>query len=194
MSKVPNKTYMTALQTAKTLFAARGYEAVTTAEICEAADISNGSLFHHFKNKEGIAVAIFKSLVRDYQADIAAALDKTNTAEAGIKAFVIAHTAWIERDPEGARILFNAQHPKWSKGALAEIRAENQAFGKNFAEWRHRIKDGSRIKEQSLALILAVLVGPTQMVSRAWLAGQSPTTPRSQAEKLGSLAAKALLD
>lgn len=194
MSKPPGKTYLKAVETAKALIAARGYESVTTAEICETADISNGSLFHHFKNKEGIAVAIFKGLVRDYQADIAAALDKTNTAEAGIKAFVVAHTAWIERDPDGARILFNAQHPKWSKAALTEIRTENQAFGKHFAEWRHRIKDGSRIKEQSLALVLAILVGPTQMLSRAWLAGQSTSPPSAQAEKLGNLAAKALLD
>ncbi|MBO6542932.1 MAG: TetR/AcrR family transcriptional regulator [Alphaproteobacteria bacterium] len=194
MEKAPGKTYLTALQTAKSLFATRGYETVTTAEICEAAGISNGSLFHHFRNKEGIAVAVFKSLVRTYQADIAAALDKTNTAEAGLKAFITAHTAWIERDPDGARILFNAQHPKWSKAALADIRTENQAFGKHFAEWRHRIKDGSRIREQSLALVLAVLVGPTQMLSRAWLAGQSSTPPSAQAEKLGQLAVKALLD
>src|SRR2546422_2447127 len=36
---------------------AKGYEAATVDEICEAAGLTKGSFFHHFESKEELAVA-----------------------------------------------------------------------------------------------------------------------------------------
>ncbi|MEU2680503.1 TetR/AcrR family transcriptional regulator [Streptomyces sp. NPDC007107] len=47
------------LDAATGLFAAKGYERTTTAEICKAAGISTGSLFHYFPNKRAIFLAVF---------------------------------------------------------------------------------------------------------------------------------------
>ncbi|MFD3568010.1 TetR/AcrR family transcriptional regulator [Streptomyces sp. NPDC058667] len=47
------------LSAATGLFAAKGYERTTTAEICKAAGISAGSLFHYFPNKRAIFFAVF---------------------------------------------------------------------------------------------------------------------------------------
>ncbi|KAB8167917.1 TetR family transcriptional regulator [Streptomyces sp. 3MP-14] len=46
------------LNAATGLFAAKGYERTTTAEICRAAGISAGNLFHYFPNKRAIFVAV----------------------------------------------------------------------------------------------------------------------------------------
>ncbi|RMI43724.1 TetR/AcrR family transcriptional regulator [Streptomyces triticirhizae] len=46
------------LNAATGLFAAKGYERTTTAEICKAAGISAGNLFHYFPNKRAIFVAV----------------------------------------------------------------------------------------------------------------------------------------
>ncbi|MGW3954084.1 TetR/AcrR family transcriptional regulator [Streptomyces sp. NPDC004752] len=45
---------------AASLFAAKGFERTTTAEICKAAGISAGNLFHYFPNKRAIFLAIFE--------------------------------------------------------------------------------------------------------------------------------------
>ena len=90
-----NKTYAAGVSAAKKLFSERGYDAVSTAEIRQAAGMSNGSLFHHFENKEGIAVAVFVTLVRTYQAEIGEKLASTHRAADGIEAFIRAHNLWI---------------------------------------------------------------------------------------------------
>lgn len=188
-----SKTYLAGVAAAKRLFSERGYDAVSTAEIRQAAGMSNGSLFHHFENKEGIAVAVFVTLVRTYQAEIAEKIGPTRRAADGIDAFIRAHNLWIERDPDGARILFNGQHPSWSDTALKRIRAENQGFGQTLQDWKNNLEDKDRFQNWSLALILATLVGPTQVMCRAWLSGQSKVPPSENIENLVRLAQKALL-
>ncbi|MGP4000637.1 TetR/AcrR family transcriptional regulator [Streptomyces sp. 8N706] len=42
------------------LFAAKGFERTTTAEICKAAGMSAGNLFHYFPNKRAIFQAVFE--------------------------------------------------------------------------------------------------------------------------------------
>ncbi len=193
MAHKESKTYFVGIAAAKKLFSERGYDAVSTAEIRQAAGMSNGSLFHHFGNKEGIAVAVFVSLVRTYQAEIAGELSPTRQAAEGIEAFIRAHNLWIERDPDGARILFNGHHPNWSEAALKKIRAENRAFGMALAEWKSNLEDKHLLQNWSLALILATLVGPTQVMCRAWLSGQSKVPPSENIENLVKLAQNALL-
>ncbi|MCW8216572.1 MULTISPECIES: TetR/AcrR family transcriptional regulator [Streptomyces] len=48
------------VNTAAELFAARGFERTTTAEICKAAGMSAGNLFHYFPNKRAIFHAVFE--------------------------------------------------------------------------------------------------------------------------------------
>lgn len=42
------------------LFAAKGFDRTTTAEICKAAGMSAGNLFHYFPNKRAIFLAVFE--------------------------------------------------------------------------------------------------------------------------------------
>ncbi|MFM9578149.1 TetR/AcrR family transcriptional regulator [Streptomyces caniscabiei] len=48
------------VNTAAELFAAKGFERTTTAEICKAAGMSAGNLFHYFPNKRAIFHAVFE--------------------------------------------------------------------------------------------------------------------------------------
>ncbi|MFH8572905.1 TetR/AcrR family transcriptional regulator [Streptomyces sp. NPDC017993] len=48
------------LSAATELFAAKGFERTTTAEICKAAGMSAGNLFHYFPNKRAIFHAVFE--------------------------------------------------------------------------------------------------------------------------------------
>ncbi|MEC3982160.1 TetR/AcrR family transcriptional regulator [Amycolatopsis sp. H20-H5] len=48
------------LDSAAGCFALKGFDKTTTADICEAAGISSGSLFHYFPNKRAIFSGIFE--------------------------------------------------------------------------------------------------------------------------------------
>lgn len=58
------KTSDRVLDAAVRLFNRRGTKAVTTNHIAEAAGISPGNLYYHFRNKEEIIRAIFQGMVR----------------------------------------------------------------------------------------------------------------------------------
>jgi AcrR family transcriptional regulator len=48
--------------TARTLFAAQGYEAVSTEAVRQACGISRGALFHHFPTKEAVFTAVLEAV------------------------------------------------------------------------------------------------------------------------------------
>ncbi len=52
-------------ETAAGLFAQKGFDRTTVADICRAADISTGSLFHYFPTKRAIFRAIFEQDAED---------------------------------------------------------------------------------------------------------------------------------
>lgn len=57
--------------TARRLFAERGFEAVTVAEIAVAADVSEKTVFNHFATKEDLVFAGGETRLAQLQADIA---------------------------------------------------------------------------------------------------------------------------
>lgn len=61
------------LDAAAGCFAMKGFEKTTTAEICRAAGISTGSLFHYFPNKRAVFVGIFEQDADETAALLAAA-------------------------------------------------------------------------------------------------------------------------
>jgi AcrR family transcriptional regulator len=48
------------IEAAASVFAERGYEAATTAEICRAAGVSAGNLFHYFDSKRAVFMAVIE--------------------------------------------------------------------------------------------------------------------------------------
>ncbi len=58
------------LQTAIELFAEKGYNGTSTTEIVEKAGVAQGTLFYHYKNKEGILLTILDNLLNEYLVDI----------------------------------------------------------------------------------------------------------------------------
>ena len=59
------------LKAAKTCFAEKGFHQTTTAQICVAAGISTGNLFHYYPNKKAIITALFEEDRQQTQAFVA---------------------------------------------------------------------------------------------------------------------------
>jgi len=57
------------LQAAQRLFAEKGYHATPTSEIASLAGVAQGTLFYHFKNKEGILLSLLQQTTGAYLED-----------------------------------------------------------------------------------------------------------------------------
>ena len=57
MADVHHESKAALLDAALTVFRIKGYAATRVEDICEAADLTKGSFFHHFKSKEELAIA-----------------------------------------------------------------------------------------------------------------------------------------
>lgn len=82
----------TLLQTATELFAEKGYNGTSTSEIVGKAGVAHGTLFYHFKNKEGMLLAILENILNEYLDDMEgiaeAHLDGLKAVEALIRSSV----------------------------------------------------------------------------------------------------------
>lgn len=77
---------------ARRLFVERGYAAVGTEEIVQAAGVTRGALYHHFENKLELFVAVHEQLEEEMSAGItvrmADATDPFDALRTGIRVFL----------------------------------------------------------------------------------------------------------
>jgi AcrR family transcriptional regulator len=94
-----NTTHEGVLRAARDMFASEGYAAVATQRIAEAAGVSHGSVFHHFKSKRDLFIAVHQ----DYEA---AFVDRVEAAALG------ASDPWVRFDRYWRAYIEAAQEPK----------------------------------------------------------------------------------
>lgn len=90
------ETVKTMVQVARTLFSERGYAGTPTEEIVKQAGVTRGALYHHFKGKQAIFMAVFEDVQQEISNRIVAAAEATETPweqlTAGCRAFLEAFT------------------------------------------------------------------------------------------------------
>lgn len=66
--------------TARALFAARGYAAVPADEIARAAGVSRGAMYHHFADKRQLFAAVFEQVEAEVTEEVAAVIRHADDA------------------------------------------------------------------------------------------------------------------
>ncbi|GAA0947594.1 TetR/AcrR family transcriptional regulator [Actinocorallia libanotica] len=150
------------LDAAAEVFASKGFEATTVAEICRAAGVGSGTLFHYFPDKG----AIFRELFReDHERILAelAALDDTDPAAAfwtvvdllardvadpAAGGLVIALLGRLPLDPELAGVLVAADEAVQARLAVLLTRLQREGRvdpdlpAAHAARWVGTVTDG----------------------------------------------------
>ncbi len=145
-------------------FAASGEIAID--DVRRRSGASVGSIYHHFGGKEGIEAALYLEILGDYQARVIRALGRARGAEEGVRSLVRTHLRWVERNPERARFLLRAGTARAAAGE--DLQRLNRILAETVKDWIER----PGIREMSLEVFYAVVVGPAQELSRLWLAGR----------------------
>lgn len=88
------------LATASRLFAEKGYEQSTTAEIAREAGVAEGTLYHHFGSKDGIFLTLFDDTMEGFLAGIEEILAGDRTGREAFSALVRFHFGYVTRHRE----------------------------------------------------------------------------------------------
>jgi AcrR family transcriptional regulator len=69
------------LRSSRDAFAHKGYAATSLDEICTAAQLTKGALYHHFKNKAALLEAVYVEMEEELTSGVRAAVDAAAAAE-----------------------------------------------------------------------------------------------------------------
>lgn len=87
-------------EAAKTLFAERGYELTSTADICRLAGTSQSQLIKHFGNKRGLLEAIFERAWEQINPAISLALQRIAAPKEKLKILIDMLLTFLGRDKD----------------------------------------------------------------------------------------------
>jgi len=130
------------LAAAETLFAERGYDAVSMNEIAQAAGVSKANIFHHFSNKKALYLEVLRAACVNESAALLQALEQENgPIVERLQRFVTTHLDSLLRNERSARLI--QREVNQSGDGQAKELAE-QVFGANFARLLSLIEVGQK--------------------------------------------------
>lgn len=193
MTSKAEETRTRVLEAAARLFAERGLEAVSIQDIRDASGVSNGSIFHHFGSKNGVALHVYLEERRAYWDHAITAVE----AHAGgpidaLGAAVRATLAYQEAHPERHNFMIECASSTWTRAHAEPVQALNAEFTKRFLAWGAPHAMAGRLRPIDPQLIAALVFGPSQWLARSWLTGLTVEPPTHYADMLVELVVRAL--
>jgi AcrR family transcriptional regulator len=157
---------------ARSLFAAKGYEATSVEEIAERAGVSKPVVYQHFGGKEGVYAVVVDREVRHLTGSIVRAFDATHprlVAEHAADAFL----SYIEHHEDGFRVLVRDAPNGMSGGSFASVIADVATRAEQLLMEEF---DDRGFDEDTAPMYARMLVGAVALVGEWWL--EHRTLPR----------------
>lgn len=136
------RTYEAIVETAADLLVDVGYHNMSTNKIAESADVSVGSIYQYFPNKEAIVLAVIENFAERQYEILADGLEKVQgiQLEDAIRKIVDNMLQAKRDDPELSRVLFEQLPPigqhdvmhEWTSRAADLLRNALEARDENF--------------------------------------------------------------
>ena len=172
------------LRHALTLFNADGIEATTIDDLRRACGQSVGTIYHHFKNKEGVVAALFLAAFDDQSQAIATRIEGLDDGHAVVDALIGAYADWITQQPECAHFLFLARESVAQGPQAQDLHDRLVARYRPIDAVLARDAAAGRILPLPEDLIPSLVLGATESYARGWLVGRRQATPSSYAQRL----------
>jgi len=84
------------IEAATRLFATKGFNETSTAEVAKEAGVAQGTLFYHFKNKEGILLEAYHGIMQGYLGGLEKVLAEATTGLSAIEGILRFHFDYTE--------------------------------------------------------------------------------------------------
>lgn len=146
------------ISAARTLFAERSYAEVSTPEIASAAGVTRGALYHQFKDKQRLFLAVVNAVEADLTRRLSATLAASgaSTPAAALHAAV---DAWLDAcaEPEVRRVLLVEAPAVLGWEVLRDVALEH-GLGLTEALLKAAM-DAAELQSQPLPPLAHVLIG-----------------------------------
>lgn len=165
------------IQIALEIFDVHGVENTTIEMICKATSTSIGSLYHHFGNKEGLAISVYLTGLENFSSQLLQQLEQCQTVHAAIDCIVDSNIDWIEQHPTWAKFIFEQSHVLRAVQPKVSLKQHYEPFAQKIQRQIMGLKDSDSLQVFPPEMLSALLVGAIHTYARQWLRGQQPTAP-----------------
>jgi TetR/AcrR family transcriptional regulator len=100
-----NETEQLILKVAVTLFGERGKDAVSIADIADAAGVNRSLIFYYFVSKDGLYLAAFRSQFEEFAATVSSHVVPLEPGIGMIEQFIREHIAFLRTHPALIRFI-----------------------------------------------------------------------------------------
>ena len=114
-SRDPHRTRARILQSATTLFAARGPDATSVDEIAARARINKRMLYHYFGNKEGLYISVLKNVYARIGQFSTEVVSQAKNLRELLNGLMREYFAFLQQNPEFIALL-NWENSRGAKG------------------------------------------------------------------------------
>jgi AcrR family transcriptional regulator len=110
LKQTQNNTREQILSATLGLFSQKGYFNTSVRDIARESGVSIGSLYHHFKDKEGIASAMYNKLLDRMIKELSQIKASNNTAHDRCHGVIVFLFEMTEQEPEVMEFMLSSKH------------------------------------------------------------------------------------
>ncbi|MCW8900450.1 MAG: TetR/AcrR family transcriptional regulator [Gammaproteobacteria bacterium] len=108
--KTPGDTQAQILSATLSLFTGQGYFNTSVHDIARESEVSIGSIYHHFKDKEGVARALYNDMINRMSSELATIKKNHNTAHDRCYAVIELLFIITEQEPDIMEFMLYSKH------------------------------------------------------------------------------------
>ncbi|MCW9031359.1 MAG: TetR/AcrR family transcriptional regulator [Gammaproteobacteria bacterium] len=108
--KTPGDTQAQILSATLSLFTGQGYFNTSVHDIARESEVSIGSIYHHFKDKEGVARALYNDMINRMSSELATIKKNHNTAHDRCYAVIELLFTITEQEPDIMEFMLYSKH------------------------------------------------------------------------------------
>lgn len=168
------------LEAALDTFIEVGESGTFIQEVCSRADVSVGTLYHHFGSKDQLIATLHYVLLDDYQSGAGPILAADPPAEPGVRDTVAYHVRWLVDHPRQATFLLQQPFAGYRSDQVPpELLEHNQEFLGTVHGWLDRRMEEGELKKLPFDVVVALLIGPVHH----WVRSELYLDPKRAAVK-----------
>ena len=163
------------LDSALARFDEKGVAATTIGDICAAADLSVGSVYHHFAGKDAIFEHLVREAMADYLAGIVDALEGGTDVDDSVRRLVGFHVGWVEERPALTKLMLGWEDAERDRPSGREHYGQ---YSEAIGVWLRREARARRIRRMEPDLYSVLLMGPLMEHARQRSGGLTTASPK----------------
>ena len=164
-TKIPSTARDKVLDTALQLFTRRGYFNTSMRDITRESGVSTGSVYHYFKDKEGVAAALYQQLLERMQWELEQIEARHASAHDRCRAAVELLFSICQREPQVMAFMLYIRHREFLPNERPVCSS------RPFEMMRRMVEDGMQRGEiramDALAAASCLFGGPIRLVTLA---------------------------